>query len=480
LTEEKKTLEKQVKELQARCNDFDLVKQELKAVTAERNELAREKIFLKTRARRSEAKCDAMRKSIDGLKTETEESRAEIKRFVPLQSELNVAKQNCENIKKQRNSFILRAHRTEKTKENVEFERDALKREVEELRARLKETEELKAELQNQKMKSQELKSERDHFKSKFQWKSESRKAMEKKMDDMTLEIKKLRARCEVIPVLQKELKDARQECESATKERNSFILRAQRVRKERDALKVEAEETRISVKENVELQSELSTVKERFKNVKKQRNSLILKARSTEADKEAMMVESAALKRVVQDLQAQGSSAPPPEGEFHTPREHCSNFSKDRMGVYLRDSDKEEQLDIELPIEQSKVADVGCYRKKCQKPETIEAELIEMETGVAKKAKSGKKLTEMETSAAKKAKNGKELIEIETVAAKKAKNGKKLKTESVQSVYSDAVPLQERVHTLRESYGDLTQVKDCLIHGEKRHKSHLLGKRGK
>jgi hypothetical protein len=101
LTEEKSKLENQVEELQTRCNDLDLLKQELKAVTTEWNELARERVLLKSRARRSEAKCDAMRKSIEGLKTETEETRAEIKRFVPLQKELKEARQECESAKKE-------------------------------------------------------------------------------------------------------------------------------------------------------------------------------------------------------------------------------------------------------------------------------------------------------------------------------------------------------------------------------------------
>jgi hypothetical protein len=43
LTEEKSKLENEVQELQAWCNDLDLLKQKLKAVTAERNELAKEK-----------------------------------------------------------------------------------------------------------------------------------------------------------------------------------------------------------------------------------------------------------------------------------------------------------------------------------------------------------------------------------------------------------------------------------------------------
>jgi regulator of replication initiation timing len=59
LTEEKRKLENQVEELQSRCNDLDQLKQELKAVTAERNELAKEKEFLRQRTEK-QAKCEEL------------------------------------------------------------------------------------------------------------------------------------------------------------------------------------------------------------------------------------------------------------------------------------------------------------------------------------------------------------------------------------------------------------------------------------
>jgi hypothetical protein len=52
---EKSKLENQVEELQAWCNDLDLLKQELKAVTAEQNEPAKEKEFLRQRIEKKQS-----------------------------------------------------------------------------------------------------------------------------------------------------------------------------------------------------------------------------------------------------------------------------------------------------------------------------------------------------------------------------------------------------------------------------------------
>jgi chromosome segregation ATPase len=461
LTSQKNNLEREAKTLKDKCMEIELLEKELNAMTAQRDELVREREFLKVRARRSEAKCDAIRKSMEGLKVETEETRAKFKSFAPLQSELNNVKQQCEDITKERNSFILRAHRTAKSRETIEFERDALKREVDDLRAKIKETDALETELHNSRMQCEELKSERDSLKAKVQWRSGSAKAMGKDIDSLKLEVEKLRSRCDAIPLLQKELDVAREECANIKKERNSYILRAQRVKRERDALKVEAEETRITVKDNAQLQSELSTVRQRFQNVKRQRNSLILRARDKEADRQAMKEEREALKRVIEDLQAQnsdasGASGAPWEEQMHTAKDSLSLTQGVQATGGYRGDTEEERGDIEQPIGRVNVAEVSCYVRKPRRYVTIETQLIGKETDAT----------------------GKELIGKETNATGKGKDNMKLTADDLMAHYIDAAPFRKRVHTLRDSYGDLTQERDCVVHGEKRDSSELLRKK--
>jgi hypothetical protein len=72
----------------------------------------------------------------------------------------------------------------------------------------------------------------------------------------------------------------------------------------------------------------------------------------------------------------------------------------------------------------------------------------------------------------------------METGATEKGKD----EMTNCQFHYSDAAPFEEQVHAQRESYGDVTQERDCLVHGvrpmgtnrkerENRYNTQLLGK---
>jgi hypothetical protein len=246
---EKNALRDEARNLRDQFKDPEVLQEELNALRVQRDHNKSERDAFELRARQLAAKCSAMTKVMESLQLENDETRAKFQDFGPMERELNNIRQQCEDITNERNSFVLRAHRTAKSREAIEFERDALRVEMEDLRAKIKDSDELETQLRNAKTLYEELKSERDLLKTKIQWKTGNRRGQGKEIDTLMQENEDLRARCRNMPVLQKELNDARQECDKLKKERNGFILRAQQTKKDKDALKDVVENLRVKYK---------------------------------------------------------------------------------------------------------------------------------------------------------------------------------------------------------------------------------------
>jgi chromosome segregation ATPase len=163
---EKNALQDETRNLREQCKFPEVLEEEFNALRAQRDQINRERIAFELRARQLAAKCKAMTKVMESLQLEKEETRAKVQEFASMERELNNIREQCENITNERNSVILRAQRTDKSREAIEFERDALIVEMEDLRAKIKDNDEL----------YEELKSERGLLKTKTQWKVRSSK----------------------------------------------------------------------------------------------------------------------------------------------------------------------------------------------------------------------------------------------------------------------------------------------------------------
>jgi chromosome segregation ATPase len=245
---EKSSLQRETKNLRDQVKDPEVLQEELNALRVQRDNNKNERDAFESKARQLAAKCKAMTKIMESLQLENEEARAKHQEFAPMERELNNIRRQCEDITNERNSVVLRAHRTAKSREAVEFERDALRVEMEDLRAKIKDTDELETQLRNAKMMYEEIQSERDLLKTKIQWKAGNTRGR-RELDTLMLENEDLRARCKNMPVLQKELNDAREECDKLKKDRNGFIFRAQQTKNEKDALKDVIENLRAKYK---------------------------------------------------------------------------------------------------------------------------------------------------------------------------------------------------------------------------------------
>jgi hypothetical protein len=135
--------------------------------------------FLKLKAQRTAANREGIRKERDGIKLATQKLQVRCKDGALLEKELNFLRVLCENIKKERNTFILKLQRTAANREAIK-ERDSLKRQIENLRAQYNDAALLENELNTVRAQCDIIKKERDSLKLKAQRTAANREAIKK------------------------------------------------------------------------------------------------------------------------------------------------------------------------------------------------------------------------------------------------------------------------------------------------------------
>jgi chromosome segregation ATPase len=285
--------------LRDNCKDVSALEEQLEAARLECDDLAKQRDALRSRARRSEASCDAIRKMMQDQRVETQELRAQFKDFGLLKNKLNTVRQEYENMMKERNAYMLKAQSKTESKEAIKAERDALKLEIDNLKAEIKKGEQLEKRLHTTELNFENLKRERDLLKSRIRWMATDRDAMVRDTGSLKAETEVIRARCNKIPLLERELKTERLQCENMIKERKGLILKARRsaaereaVRKERVNLRIESEKPRGRCKNCAALEKELNARSRDLKQAERDRTSLILNIQQKAADIEAMTRE--------------------------------------------------------------------------------------------------------------------------------------------------------------------------------------------
>lgn len=279
--------------LEAQHEKAALLEEQLNKERVQCDHIAKERDSFKLKSQRSGVNFKAMSKVMETLKVEAEELRAQCKQYALLQKQLNAAQQQCENVKIERIAFVLRAQQLAESRETMKVESDALKRETENLKAKIKETDLLQEQLNTANRLCDNMKRERDYLKLQARWAAGNRKAMTEDIHTLKLEIEQLRAQCKNNAVLEKQLQTVKNQFENIKRERNAFILKAQRtaadreaMRKERDHLKLVVDNLRAQ-RYDPSLQETQLDVTEHYDNIEKEKDSLILEFQQMGTDTE-------------------------------------------------------------------------------------------------------------------------------------------------------------------------------------------------
>jgi chromosome segregation ATPase len=180
---------------------------------------------------------------MEALKVEIEEMRTQLEHYTLLEKQLCTLRQECENVKKDRTAFMLKAKQIAESREAIKFDCNVMKLEKEKLESKITEADLVEEKLKTATRLCENMKRDRDHLKLKARWAGGSRKAMQEDIDNLKLEIENLRVQCKNSAVLEKQLQTARQQYENIKKERNAFILRAQRIAADRDSMRKERDD---------------------------------------------------------------------------------------------------------------------------------------------------------------------------------------------------------------------------------------------
>jgi chromosome segregation ATPase len=129
----KMKLEKE--KLEAKSKEADPVEEKLKTAKRLCENMKRDRDHLKSKARWAGGNRKNMKEHMEELKLEIENLRVQCKKSAVLEKQLQTATQQCENIKKEKNAFILRTQRIAADRDSVRKERDHLKHLAETLRA---------------------------------------------------------------------------------------------------------------------------------------------------------------------------------------------------------------------------------------------------------------------------------------------------------------------------------------------------------
>ncbi|XP_023702656.1 MAR-binding filament-like protein 1-1 [Cryptotermes secundus] len=316
------TIELEINNLETQHENSALLEGQLNKERVQSDYIAKDREAFELKSRRSGANFEAMSKVMETLKVEAEELRVQCKQYALLQNQLNTAQQQWENVQKERIAFVLRAQQLAESRETMKVESDALKCETENLKAKIKETDLLQEQLNTAKRLCDNMKREGDHLKLQAQRAAGNRKAMTEDIHTLKLEIEKLRAQCKNNAVLEQQLQTVKHQFENIKKERNAFILKAQRtaadreaVRKERNHVKLVLDDLRAQRYVAAQQGQQLNVVREHYDNIGKDIDSFILELQHTGTDTESTEEDLDDVARL--------------EDQLNVVREHYDNIAK-------------------------------------------------------------------------------------------------------------------------------------------------------
>jgi hypothetical protein len=222
--------------LRAQFKEYNLLKEQLTTIRVQCDNITKERDSFELRTLRSESNSKATRKNIEALKVQREELRAQYKNYVLLETQLNTVRQQCENIKKERNGFILKTQKGAESRWAIMIERDALKLEIAYLGPKNKDVHLLQKQLNAERILCDNMQKERDFYKLKAQRTAGNRKATRKDIGSTKLAVKTVRTRSYDTALQEEQLNAVRESCGNIAKEGDSLITEVQHMGIDREA----------------------------------------------------------------------------------------------------------------------------------------------------------------------------------------------------------------------------------------------------
>jgi chromosome segregation ATPase len=222
------------------CQKVAELQEQLNVVRDEYEDMMKERDSYRLRARNSEASCEAMTKLVEEKTAEAQKMKVQSKSVGRLQNKLDSERQQHADIVKDRDHYGEIAQREEACKNAIKIRKNAVKVEIEKLKAKVKETDLLEENIHMTETRRDNNKREGTILKSRVKWMTADRDSMIRDRDALKAEIDQLRPQGNEIEILEEKLNAQRQESESIKRENKGLILKLQRTSAQGDALKEE------------------------------------------------------------------------------------------------------------------------------------------------------------------------------------------------------------------------------------------------
>jgi hypothetical protein len=310
LKKERDALRIGIEKLRAKCKEGSLLEEKLNALNVQRENTAKERDEYMVEAQSVQDDIDGIDKENGAIRIEIEELRALSKESALLEKQANTLFVQYHRTKRNRNNLMLKLQGMEQNEEDVRMERDSMRFEKGELLEQCKASAQLRQQINIVRAQCVDISRERNDLKLKVRRIVERRNALVKERDSLELERRQLRVQSEYIDVLQDRLSFESSRFKDMEKETNDLMLKAEAtdaLKKDRDALRSETEKLRAECKQNALLEDKLNTLTLQRKKNSKQRDTYILEAQSVEDDINALQEEMDSIKMEVEELRTRG-----------------------------------------------------------------------------------------------------------------------------------------------------------------------------
>jgi hypothetical protein len=309
---------KETKKSVGQCKAPALLEKKVNILMEENKIITKERNALILKAQRLERKRDAMKIEMDALKSEAEISRRTCKEFEVLEEQLECVWKQNEEMKRQRDAAILETKLISRNRGTLIKERDRLKREVEKSRRQCEEFALMEGQVKALRVENDSLKKERNAKILQAQRIARNRNEIRKEMDEIKRDAENIRCQSKDFAVLEVQLSglltehdEMRRQRDALKEERDTLMGRRNALVRERDALKREVENSREQYMTIALLEEEVLGLKAENNSMRKEFNSFIFKAQRQARNRDAIKNELDALKRETENYRREGVYVP-------------------------------------------------------------------------------------------------------------------------------------------------------------------------
>lgn len=311
-----------------------------------------------------------------GVKFDVESLGHQLSESAVMKEKVDFLILKCEEITDERDALLLLSQRTKE-------DRDAMESEARKLRSQWKKTALLEDEIKAVCDKRDHIAKERDSLKCRVRRSEANCESLKKAMQSQKAETQELRAQFKHYALQQEALNVMRQEREYVTKERNTYMVKAQRkaersdaLKFERDALKAEIESLRSKIRDTDELEKQIRTTELNCENFERERDNLKSKVRWMAGDREAMRLKVDALKPERDELLAQYNKIAVLERQLSNEKQQCENVRKEIRELLLSSQATAEDREAMRKEKRALKLERQRLRGRCRNCSSLEQEL--------------------------------------------------------------------------------------------------------